>query len=163
MTRDELLRWLLETRREFDELVAAIPRDDFEKPIPGKKHSARDVVCHVTAYEDLIVQRLRSAQNGETTAFDRDHEGWEAFNDRIWEEAKHVDPPTCLARSRRAFRELVDQVRVLQDDEINGKAGIVRHIDPGWLDGRALYEVIGIDAFEHYPMHFEDLKSARRA
>lgn len=163
MTRDELLHWLLETRQEFDELVSAVPKDRLERPIPGKKHSVRDVIVHVTAYEDLIVQRLRSAQNGETTALDRDHEGWERFNDRVWDEAKHVDPPTALARSRRVFRELIDEVRVLQDDEINGEGGIVRHLDPAWLDGRALYQVIGIDAFEHYPMHFEDVRAAAEA
>ncbi len=161
MTRDELLGWLLETRKEFDELVSAIPKEALEKPIPGKSHSARDVIVHVTAYEDLIVQRLRNAQNEETTAFDRDHDGWESFNDRVWAEAKEVDPPTALARSHRVFRELIEQVRVLQDDEINGRGGIVRYLDPAWLDGRKLYEAIGVDAFEHYPMHFEDLKKAR--
>lgn len=160
MTHDELLRWLLETRREFDELIAAIPRDNLEKPIPGKRHSARDVIFHVTAYEDLIVQRLRKAQLGETTAFDRDRDGWENFNDRVWGEAQQVDPPTALARSHRVFRELIEQVRVLQEDEINGDAGIVSAIDPAWLDGHRLYEVIGIDSFEHYPMHFEDLRKA---
>ena len=163
MTRDELLRWLLETRREFDELVAAIPKDRLERPIPGKKRSARDVIHHVTAYEDLIVQRLRKAQEGETTAFDRDRDGWEQFNDQVWEEAHHVDPPTVLARSHRVFRELIEQVSVLQEEEINGDGGIVAYLDPAWVDGRLLYEVIGIDAFEHYPMHFADLRMARNA
>ncbi len=163
MTRDELLHWLLETRREFDELVAAIPKERLDKPIPGKKRSARDVIHHVTAYEELIVQRLQHAQDGETTAFDRDHEGWEQFNDRVWEEAKDVDSLTALARSHRVFREMIDQIRVLQDDEINGKGGIVRFLDPGWLDGRPLWEVVGIDAFEHYPMHFDELTKAQNA
>ena len=163
MTRDELLHWLLETRAEFDQLAASIPKDELDKPIPGKKHSARDVIYHVVAYEDLIVQRLRSAQRGETTAFDRDREGWESFNDRVWDEAAQVDGLTVLARSHRIFRELIEQVRVLQDDEINGDGGIVRCIDPAWLAGRSLWEVIGIDAFEHYPMHFEDLQKARDA
>lgn len=161
MTRDELLNWLQSTREEFDRLVSAISKEDLDKPIPGKKHSARDVIYHVTAYEDLIVQRLRNAQNGETTAFERDHDGWEAFNDTVWEEAKGVDVPAVLARSRRVFRELIEQVSVLQEDEINDARGIVTSIDPAWLDGRALWEVIGIDAFEHYPMHFDDLRKAR--
>ncbi len=163
MTRDELLHWLVETRAEFDQLVAAIPKDRLGKPIPGKKHSARDVIYHVVSYEDLIVQRLRSAQNGETTAFGRDRDGWESFNDRVWAEAAGVDDLTVLARSLRVFRELIEQARVLQDDEINGQGGIVRHIDQAWLDGRPLWEVIGIDSFEHYPMHFDDLQKARRA
>ena len=163
MTRDELLNWLLETRGEFDQLVSAVPKDKLGKPIPGNKRSVRDIICHISAYEDLIAQRLRLAQNGETTAFDRDHDGWESFNDRIWEEAKQVDPPTALARSNRIFREMIDQVRVLQEDEINGKGGITRYIDPAWLDGRPLWEVIGIDAFEHYPMHFEELEKAQGA
>lgn len=163
MTREEVLRWLLETRSEFNELVAAIPRDKLEKPIPGKKHSAKDVIHHVVCYEDLIVQRLRAAQTGEMTAFDRDRQGWEQYNASVWAEAATVDANTVLARSQRVFNELIAEVRVLQDDELNGTSGIVKHLDPAWLDGRALYSVIAIDAIEHYPMHFDDLKNAAAA
>ncbi len=163
MTRDELLHWLLETRGEFNQLVAAIPREKLDKPIHGKKRSARDVIFHVVAYEDLIVQRLRMAQDGETTEFDRDRDGWESFNDRVWAEAPQTDVNTVLARSQRVFNELIEQVRVLQEDELNDSRGIVRYLDPAWLDGRPLWEVIGIDAFEHYPMHYEELKKAHGA
>jgi hypothetical protein len=161
MTRDELLRWLLETRSEFNQLVSAIPRDKLDRPIRhGKKRSARDVIYHVVAYEELIVQRLRSAQDGETTAFDRDRDGWESFNDRVWIEATNTDVNTVLARSQRVFNDLIEQVRVLQEDELNDGRGIVKYLDPAWLNGRPLWEVIGIDSFEHYPMHFGDLKAA---
>jgi hypothetical protein len=161
MTRDELLTWLLETRREFDQLVAAVPKERLDKAIPGKKHSAKDVIYHVVAYEDLIVQRLKAAQDGETTEFDRDRAGWEDFNDRIWTEAAEADVPTALARSYRVFRELIEQVRVLQESELNDGDGITRLVDSAWLDGRPLWEVIGIDSFEHYPMHFDDLRKAK--
>jgi hypothetical protein len=65
-----------------------------------------------------------------------------------------------LERSAWIFLQLLEEVAVLTDSELNGHAGVTAAIDPAWLAGRTLAELIGIDAFDHYPMHFSQLKSA---
>ncbi len=160
MTRDELLGKLRTARAELDRLVAAIPADRLERPAPGTTHSPKDIVYHVAAYDDLMVRRLRCARDGETTAFDRDRDSWEAFNERIWADAAEKDAPAVLAWASKTFLDLVEEVGRLAEDELNGDAGLVKHIDPGWLQGRPLAEVIGVDGFDHYPMHYAVLKAA---
>ena len=160
MTRDEILRSLWKTRAEFDRLLSEIPPERLSQPIPGRARPAKDVVWHVAAYDELIVSRLRSARAGETTAFDRDRVGWEAFNERIWAEAAELDAPTVLSHADEVFLDLLEEVGQLTDDEICGNDGLVAHIDPAWLQGRTLAEVIGVDGFEHYPMHYDELRAA---
>ena len=51
----------------------------------------------------------------------------------------------------------------LTDDELSGDVGLTARIDPAWLQGRTLAEVIGVDGFEHYPMHYPALAAAADA
>jgi hypothetical protein len=163
VNRDEVLDRLREARLGFDERVGAIPESELSKPTPGSDHSPKDIVAHVSAYDELMVDRLRAARRGETTAFDRDREGWEAFNERVWAEATLQDAPEALARARRVFGDLLGEVGRLTDGELNATEGITVYLDPGWLDGRRLWELIGIDGFEHYPMHYTQLETAVRS
>lgn len=160
MTRDEVLTLLKEQRAAFDARVAAIPTDRFDTPVPGGHHSPKQIVAHVSAYEHLVVERIRSARLGERTAFDRDRVGWEAFNERVWEESAPVDADVVLATSARNFLSLLEEVGSLSDAELTGMRGAAASIDPAWLRDRSLAELIGIDCFEHYPMHFAQLEAA---
>jgi hypothetical protein len=160
MKREEVLAKLRETRSEFDRLVAAIPAERLTENVPGGAHCPKDIVCHVAAYDDLIVRRLRCARDGETTAFDRDRDSWEAFNERIWAEAADVTASAALARASKTFLDLIEEIAKLSEAELAGETALVKRIDPGWLQGRSIAEVIGVDSFEHYPMHYDGLAAA---
>ena len=99
MTREEVLEQLKVQRAQFDARVHAIPGDSLDEPVPGSLHSPKQIVAHVSAYERLIVDRIRAARLGEKTAFDRDRIGWEAFNERIWAESAEQSADMVLARS----------------------------------------------------------------
>jgi hypothetical protein len=160
MTRDDVLRSLWSARTEFDKLVSEIPVECLAQPIPGHARPAKDVIWHVAAYDGLIVQRLREARAGRMTEFDRDRVGWEQFNARVWAEAADIDVPTVCHHAEETFLDLLEEVGQLADDEVDGAGGIVEFIDPAWLQGRTLAEVIAVDGFEHYPMHHAELRAA---
>lgn len=160
MTRDEVLARLETARAGFDRRVAAVPADRLTAQIPGSVHSVRDIVVHVSAYDDLIVQRLVSARHGAATAFDRDREGWQAFNERVWAEAERIAPDAAIRRAEEVFSALVHEVGQLTDEELRAPVGSTAALDPAWLEGRAPWELIAIDAYEHYPMHYAALEGA---
>jgi hypothetical protein len=160
MKRDEVLRMLHEARAGFDQRVSAIPRRALSTPAPGRVHSPAETLVHVAAYEELIVDRLRKARLGATTAFDRDRVGWEEFNERIWGQAAGIPTNDALTRAGESFKELIAEVSALSDDELESDEGVTLALDPAWLQGRALWELIAIDGFEHYPMHYEALEEA---
>jgi hypothetical protein len=160
MTRDQVLARLKERRAEFDGRLHTIPGPALDRPIPGVAHSPKQILAHVSAYERLIVDRLRAARLGETTEFDRDRVGWEAFNDRIWGETAELPVDVVLARSAADFLALLEEVAGLADSERVGGRGAAEAIDPAWLQGRPLWEGIAVDGFDHYPAHFAQLEAA---
>ena len=160
MNRDEVLEKLRSARAVFDEKLAAVPADRLDSPLPGHVHSVGEIVWHVAAYDELMVERLRAARDGTTTGFDRDRVGWEQFNERVWAEAAEKTGSEAVAHARDVFDGLLDQVGLLTDAELNEPVGVVEHLDPAWLEGRALWELIAIDGFDHYPMHYEQLDEA---
>ena len=163
MTTDDLISRLHTERGVFDAKVMDVPRCALDLPTPGGAHSAKEIVAHVTAYEDLIVKRLQAARHGETTAFDRDRAGWKEFNDRIWPEAGPMEIDAVFSRSAEVFSALVDEVGTLTDEELNGRSGLTVWIDPEWLGDRTLGKMIEIDAIEHYPMHYKALMAAAKS
>jgi len=160
MKHEEVLVRLLTARAAFDARLAAVPHDALAVPAPGGTHSVKDIVAHVAAYDDLIVQRLVAARGGTTTAFDRDREGWEAFNERTWREAAALGSDEALARASVVFAALVHEVGRLTDEELGAPVGATAALDPAWLEGRAPWELIAIDAYDHYPMHHAALDAA---
>lgn len=162
MSRDEVLERLQHTRIRFDRRVAAIPRERLDVAPAGRAHTPKQVVAHITAYEDLIVERLRAARSSDTTALFRDRVGWEEFNEQVWAGSAAASVDEVLERSEITFRDLVHELMLLSDPELIENTGITEHIDPAWLQGRTLAEVIAVDGFDHYPMHYEELEEAVR-
>ncbi len=162
MNRDEVLEKLRSSRALLDEKVAAIPAERLDSAIPGHVHTAGEIVWHVAAYDDLMAKRLRAAHEGMTTEFDRDRVGWEQFNERIWAEAEQKSGAEAVTHAREVFERLVHEIGQLNDAELNQPVGVVEHLDPAWLEGRALWELIGIDGFDHYAMHYAQLDEAAR-
>lgn len=160
MTRDEVLDRLRATRAEFDARVSRISDASFERLVPGGTHTPKQIVWHVSEYDRLMVERLRAAREGRTTAFERDRVGWEAFNERTWSEGQDLDAETVKSTAGRLFEELLAEVGLLSDDELAGATGSSANLDPAWLGSRAPWELIGIDGFDHYPMHFRSLEAA---
>jgi hypothetical protein len=160
VTRDEVLDHLRSARTAFDERVARVPATAFDRHVPGGTHTPKQIVWHVAAYDRLMVERLRTARDGDTTSFDRDRVGWEAFNDRTWAEGEAFDPEMVRTTAAGIFEQLLAEIGRLSDEELSASVGVTTHLDPAWLGGRPLWELIGIDGFEHYPMHFGSLDAA---
>jgi hypothetical protein len=163
MTRDEVLTRLRLSRAEFDRRVAALSSDALDEAAPGCPHSPKQIVAHVTAYEQLMVDRLQLGRLGEETSFDRDRVGGQAFNERIWAETAALDAEIVLECSAITFLRLLEEIAITANDELTKLTGVAAAVDPAWLGGRALWEMIGVDGFDHYPMHYAQLEAAAMA
>jgi hypothetical protein len=162
MNRDQVFDKLRSARAVFDAKVASVPIERLDSAIPGHVHTVGEIVWHVAAYDELMVSRLRAAHEGATTEFDRDRVGWEQFNERVWAEAAEKSGAEAVEHARAVFDDLVGEIGQLNEAELNQPVGVVEHLDPAWLEGHALWELIAIDGFDHYAMHYEQLDEAAR-
>lgn len=160
MTRDEVVERLQHNRIRFDQRVARIPRESLDVRPEGRAHTPKQVVAHVTEYEALVIERLRAARVGDTTALFRDRVGWEEFNEQVWSESEELDIETVLDRSEAVFADLIGELMMLSDADMIEDTGVIANIDPAWLQGRTFAQVVAVDCFDHYPMHYEELEQA---
>ncbi len=160
MTTAEVLERLRTSRAVFDDKLAKVPRESLSAPIPGSAHTVKEIVAHASAYDELVVERLVASRHGATTALDRDRTGWEAFNERIWRESADRKAKTVLQRADEIFEALMHEVGALSDGEIQSAIGATAALDRAWLEGRAPWQLIAIDCYDHYPAHYAELDAA---
>lgn len=160
MTKSEVMELLRSRRALFDAKVAAVPRDALDEPIPRSTKTVKEIVAHVSNYEQLIVDRLISAGHGAGTALRHDQLGFGRGNDLDWPDVTTRAPEQVLRRAADVFDALMQTVGDLSDDELNEAIGATAALDKEWLQGRAPWEMIAIDAYDHYPMHFPALDAA---
>ena len=58
MTHDEVIARFVADRAVFDAKVGAIPPEHLSEIPPGHDYSPRDIVFHVSAYEELIAELI---------------------------------------------------------------------------------------------------------
>jgi len=59
------------------------------------------------------------------------------------------------------FAALLHEVGRLSDGELETPSGATAALDPAWLAGQAPWELIAIDCYDHYPMHYAALDAAK--
>ncbi len=159
MTQDDLLFRLVASRAVFDAKVGFVPAEAFDSPAPGSKHSTRDIVSHVAAYERLIAERLIAARHGSETALEADMDR-EDFDETTWREAAGQDRDMVLSSATSAFATLLHEVGSLSEEELNAPRGTTASLDRAWLRGRPPWEAILADSEEHYRAHHGALDAA---
>jgi len=162
VTRDQMLVELAVSRATFDNKVASLPRDSLREELPGYGRSVAQLVAHVSAFDRLVVQRLASADRAAMTSLAIDHGDYERHEQATWTFADTWRTDRVLERAKADFESLTLNVRNLSDDELNGRIGSGGVLDPAWLRGRAPWQAIAADTFEHYREHLDMLDEAWR-
>lgn len=160
MTRDQMLIELAVARATFDNKVGTLPRASLVREVPGYGRSIAQLVAHVSAYDSMVVQRLASAERAGMTNLGFDHGNREHHEQSTWVFADRWDFDRLLERAKGEFGSLSDLVRNLSDEELNGRIGAGGALDPAWLRGRAPWQAIAADTFEHYREHLDMLDVA---
>jgi hypothetical protein len=146
MTKAQLLDNLRTGRAQWEALLAQVGADHMTTPGVEGDWSVKDVIAHITLYEQRTAERLEAAARNERPApspwpADLD---MDARNALIYE--AHRDQPLAevQAESQQAFDRLVAAVEALPEDAL---------VEPGrfaWLEGDPLWEVIPGNSYAHY-------------
>lgn len=140
---------------EHDRLVATLrglTDDQMVQPGVERDWSVKDVLSHITWWEQWMIQKLGTAARGETgLSLRRPDEDWEAALERVNGEIFAANRNSPLAEVRevfdRSFQAAVEVVTALSEHDI---------FDPQGLGGRldeAPLHMIASDTYEHYAEH----------
>ncbi|MBI2238645.1 MAG: maleylpyruvate isomerase N-terminal domain-containing protein [Actinobacteria bacterium] len=125
-TRDEAIRTLDEGHRAVGDLMARLSDDDLVKPatIGGGEWSAKDLLGHLTSWEEIALASLDEWRRGERPGIEDVFRAEDV--DRINAEnvGRKAAVPADRVRSEaaRVHRELVAAIDRMADDEWRSKA-----------------------------------------
>ena len=160
-SRDELIAALQRDGAEFEDTVAQLPPEAFERGVYEQGWNARQLLAHIAAIEwtyPRLIERAEQRQAGEDVAqgggagFDMD-----AYNAR--QVARRDDQPVeqLLTEFRRNRAATIDAIRAVDEELLRQPTR-----SAGGVEGALLDVLIGV-AVGHVREHIADMLRGARA
>ena len=150
MSRIDALAAELEADRAgFADAVASVDLELVTTPGVIDNWSVRDLVVHVAFWCEHATEALRLLAEGRGDEFAYDGSQTDAMNARLLDEARQTTPAAETAREARAFSDLWEAVRHLDDSLLDKRLG----------NGDTVEAVIRYDGPDHYREHTEQLRA----
>lgn len=133
------------SRRAWNALVSGIVPSTLEQPGFCGTWSVKDVIAHITWYEQVMVEMLEAQSFEESEYWDL---SLEERNALIYEENKDLSLETVMKTSQQVFTALIEQLESLPEEGLN---------DPTYFPGMPTdwkpWQVIASNTYEHYEEH----------
>lgn len=157
MNKNELLKALDEGRENFLEAIENLDDEHLHLPGVTGEWSVKDLLAHLSRWESELVKLLWQLGQGQRpTTVQFSHEGMDAINAR-WQDAAHERPLEQVLEDFHAVRtQTIRRVEDFSDQEL-GLPGRYR-----WLKGKALWEWVASDSFEHENEHAAEIRAWRQ-
>lgn len=165
ISRDDAVGTLDEGHSAITDLADQLSDEDFTRPatIGGGEWSARDLVSHVTTWEEVALEALHQWRAGqtptvETETFAAPH-GVDEFNARTVDAKRALSSTEVREAAERVHEAVVRELREMSDDEWTARAHYPTE------RRRHLFELLGgiLGAhqrpFGHAFAHLDDLRT----
>jgi hypothetical protein len=146
--RQELLAVFENAQAEFEALLEQVGEARLTEPGVTGSWSIKDIIAHVTAWEERPVAWLEALQQGTSPepapwpkGLDDDQ-----TNALIYEANRDRSLADVLARWRQVSRSIAQAIRTLSEDDLFN-----RQIE--WLGGNSLAEALPGNSYEHLNDH----------
>lgn len=147
MEKGEFLSRIHSARQAWDQFLAQIPAEKLDKPSAPGAWAVKDVIAHLTWYDQEMVDLLEShVLHGS--------EWWDLpldeRNRMIFEEYHERPLQEVLVQSRQVYEKLWLLAHELEDEDLNDPARF-KEMPLEWKP----WEVIASNTYDHYLEHIE--------
>lgn len=159
MDKAQFLATLASERGELERLIDAVGIDRMDEAGVSGSYSTKDVIAHVTAYEQALVRWLKEAKSGRAYVDSvLDQPDLDARNAILYEASKHRSANEIVTTFRTTSDELEECVRLLTDEELTNADVTAWFVVPRWQQKRELWKCIADDSYEHQQEHIPDIE-----
>ncbi|UCF20319.1 MAG: ClbS/DfsB family four-helix bundle protein [Gemmatimonadota bacterium] len=149
--RSERQRWEAELKGASDERLC--------QPGAIGEWSVKDIIAHLTAYENGLVKWLEAAADGKSLVFAvLDHRDVDYRNALIYEENRERSLGDVMLESKRVFQRLLKLVGELSEADLLEAERSEWFVKPRWHMSRPLWKCIADDSYEHYRQHIPGVR-----
>lgn len=145
----ELLQTIHDEHARLEGTLAPLSEARLTQPGVTGEWAIKDLLAHITFWEQSTLAGLRAALRGERPEWPSDIDG---TNARAYAEHRHQPLPAVLAERRRSFGEAVALVESLSEDDLSDGGRLARQL--GVPPRLAIEE----NSSEHYREHGEEIR-----
>lgn len=148
MDRRQLLKRLDTAWEAFKASYAGLSDSELLKPGITGAWSVRDIIAHVTAWEEEALKYLPLIlEGGKPPRYSVTYGGIDAFNARMTEQKSGLSLAEVLAQQNETHRRLVALVQSVPADQFTRETRFRRRLR--------------LDTYGHYPQHAEAIRRSR--
>ncbi len=149
MDRRQLLQRLDAAWEAFQESYAGLSDAQLMRPGVTGDWSVRDILAHVTTWEEEALTHLPLILAGGTPPrYSVKYGGIDAFNARMTEQKASLSLAAVRRQMDETHRRLIDFVQRAPENQLGGESRFRRRLR--------------LDAYGHYPQHAEAIRQWRR-
>ena len=149
MDRRQLLQRLDAAWEAFQESYAGLSDAQLMRPGVTGDWSVRDILAHVTTWEEEALTHLPLILAGGTPPrYSVKYGGIDAFNARMTEQKASLSLAAVRRQLDETHRRLIDFVRRTPEDQLSRETRFRRRLR--------------LDTYSHYPLHAEAIRRWRR-
>jgi DinB superfamily len=150
MRRGRLLQRLEEAWAAFQESYAGLSDAELMEPGVTGTWSVRDVIAHVTWWEEEALTHLPLIlAGGRPPRYSVTHGGIDAFNAKMTAQRQHLSLAAVLEQQAAVHHRLLALVEGVPDDQVAGETRFRRRLR--------------LDTYGHYPKHERAIRAWRAA
>jgi hypothetical protein len=144
----QLLKRLDKAWRDFEASYAGLPDSELLEPGVTGAWSVRDIIAHVTTWEEEALKHLPLVLRGERPPrYSVTYGGIDAFNALTTEQKKSLSLPEVFRHQEDVHRRLIELIEGVPEDQLGG-------------DTRFRHR-LRLDTYGHYPKHASAIRQWR--
>ena len=149
MNKEQLVQSIRTEQIAWRALLTEVGDQRITLPNAVGAWSIKDMVAHVTFWEQRAVEWLIAAQNNHAPARHPWTDGLSEDEENAWIFDANKDRPLqdILEESRQAQEQLVRQIEAVSEEDLSNPKRFE------WLNGNSLADSIPGNSFEHYREH----------
>jgi hypothetical protein len=120
-SREEILKETNLEREKLEVLLKTIPADVFTSKKVAGDWTAKDVISHLIAWEQMVILWVKSGYEGKTIPVPAEGFKWSelpALNDKIYRAHKDDPADEVLAKFAQSYRQILDLLNSISEEDL---------------------------------------------
>jgi uncharacterized protein (TIGR03083 family) len=154
-SKSEALDLIREERQALEAVLRRIGEESMLAPGVQGDWSVKDLLAHMTVWEQRMVRWIGEALSGETPEIAQEGFTWDdldRMNEQTYQEYKDRPLGEIMSEFRASFAEALGTVEAMAEDDLFDGDRFT------WRDGDPLLRMVAANTWWHYKEHREDLE-----
>lgn len=154
--KNDVIRRIQDGRVEFDRALGEIGPDRLNTTLPDDEWAVRDLLHHISAWEQLMVKWVGESMRGETPDRPAPDEEWDdldTLNAQILAEGRLLSDEQVLSNFVDTYHAAVETVKGMTEQDLFDGDRFA------WRKGEPIWYLIAANTWWHYREHTEQVTS----